>query len=39
MTEALLKEGSIKGKVQQGGIYVPIAFTNMQENAAKSFFM
>ncbi len=33
-----MKEGNIKGKIQQGGIYVPESFTKMQESTLKSFY-
>ena len=38
ITEQLLRLDQVKGKVQQGGIFVPDSFTAMQEGAARSFF-
>eukprot|EP00347_Sterkiella_histriomuscorum_P011179 403373446 len=37
ITDQLMKEGQIKGKIQQG-LFVPQAFTLMQEGAAKTFY-
>ena len=38
MTEQLIKDKQILGKVQQGGVYVPDSFTKMQEASVKSFY-
>lgn len=37
ITEQLMREGFINGKIQLG-LFVPTSFLNMQENAVKSFF-
>jgi len=29
MADLLIKEGQVKGKVQQGGVYIPSSFTLM----------
>jgi hypothetical protein len=37
VTDQLLKEGQISGKVQQG-LFIPSSFLQMQENVTKTFF-
>lgn len=38
IVDTLIRDGLIKGKVQQGGVYTPTSFTLMQETAVRSFY-